>query len=105
MSADDKQVETALSAAGGCLFALLTYPLLCAYRALVYTSMWGWFAPALGLPAIGYGTMGVLAAFGALLTWRQTKSARPVYGMVAMQLAAISLFWATAWAFHRWGSA
>ncbi len=85
-----------------------TYPLLCAYRVLAYASMWGWFAPALGLPALGYGTMGVLAAFGALWTWRmpgkETETQRSVYNMVAIKVLAISLLWATAWAFHRWGA-
>lgn len=78
----------------GCTDGVLTIvliPFSLAWSAWVYSTMWNWAAPELGLPLIGFGTMGVLASLHSAWTFRDTSTRKPEDGPLVVELLKSTL--------------
>ena len=52
---------------GGCVTAILAWPVIIAFQGLTWLCLWVWFAEPLGLPPIGFGHAIGLSLFGNLI--------------------------------------
>lgn len=105
----EKEVGDLLKSCGETLLTLALLPFSLAWSAFVYTKLWGWAAPVMGLPLIGIGTFGVLAClWGAWSVRPATHENSAKRRSALVQLFEGSLARAMAlgigYAFHVWGA-